>query len=69
LPDITVHERTAEDECLLLACDGLWDVMNNNEAIDLIRKIFENGESSPDRIAEEMVDTSLDKGNNFSFFS
>jgi protein phosphatase 2C len=30
--------RTKEDECLILASDGLWDVMTNEEVCDLARK-------------------------------
>lgn len=61
-PDIMMHERTSEDDVLLLACDGLWDVMTNSEAIDLVRKIYESGETSVAKMAEEMVDISLEKG-------
>lgn len=61
-PDIRVHERVPEDDVLLLACDGLWDVMTNNEAIDLVRSIYLTGETSIDKIAEEMVDIALEKG-------
>jgi len=37
-PDIMEEKRSAEDEFLLLACDGIWDVMTNQEAIDFIRE-------------------------------
>ncbi|XP_073043356.1 protein phosphatase 2C 50-like isoform X1 [Primulina eburnea] len=37
-PDITFHPRAKEDECLILASDGLWDVMTNEEACDLARR-------------------------------
>ncbi len=31
-PDIYVHERSIEkDEYLVLACDGIWDVIENDE--------------------------------------
>lgn len=30
--------RTREDDCLILASDGLWDVMTNEEACELARK-------------------------------
>lgn len=30
--------RAKEDECLILASDGLWDVMSNEEACDIARK-------------------------------
>jgi hypothetical protein len=32
-PDIAVHVRTAADDILLLACDGVWDVMSDVEAV------------------------------------
>lgn len=47
---------------LLLACDGLWDVMSTSEAVDLVREIYASGEASVERMAEEMLDLSLDKG-------
>jgi protein phosphatase 2C len=30
--------RTKEDECLILASDGLWDVITNEEACDVARR-------------------------------
>jgi len=61
-PDITIHERTPEDDVLLLACDGLWDVMTTEEAVNTIREIYQSGEQDALKIAEEMLDLSLDKG-------
>jgi protein phosphatase 1B len=61
-PEITIHVRAAADDVLLLACDGLWDVMSNDEAVALLREVFESGEDSVPRVAEEMLDVSLDKG-------
>ncbi|KAL6496508.1 hypothetical protein OROGR_029766 [Orobanche gracilis] len=37
-PEIMIVPRTKEDECLILASDGLWDVVKNEEACDLARK-------------------------------
>ncbi|KAL3838624.1 hypothetical protein ACJIZ3_023215 [Penstemon smallii] len=37
-PEVTFVPRTREDECLILASDGLWDVMTNEEACDIARK-------------------------------
>ncbi|GFP86364.1 protein phosphatase 2c 37 [Phtheirospermum japonicum] len=36
-PEVTVTERTAEDECLILASDGLWDVVSNETACGVAR--------------------------------
>lgn len=37
-PEMMFVQRTKEDECLILASDGLWDVMTNEEACDFARK-------------------------------
>ncbi|KAI4377003.1 hypothetical protein MLD38_014702 [Melastoma candidum] len=37
-PEVMFVPRAREDECLVLASDGLWDVMTNEEACDLARK-------------------------------
>lgn len=36
-PEVTVVERTKEDECLILASDGLWDVVSNETACGVAR--------------------------------
>ncbi|XWS16292.1 hypothetical protein CRYUN_Cryun34aG0072500 [Craigia yunnanensis] len=38
LPEVTFMTRTEEDECLILATDGLWDVLSNGEVVKLARK-------------------------------
>ena len=40
VPEITFTTRTDEDECLILASDGLWDVMTNNEVGEVARRIL-----------------------------
>lgn len=37
-PEVTVTPRAREDECLILASDGLWDVMSNQEACEVAKK-------------------------------
>ncbi|CAI9114375.1 OLC1v1015090C1 [Oldenlandia corymbosa var. corymbosa] len=37
-PEVTFLPRAREDECLILASDGLWDVMTNEEACEVARK-------------------------------
>uniref|UniRef100_A0A5B7BFL9 PPM-type phosphatase domain-containing protein n=1 Tax=Davidia involucrata TaxID=16924 RepID=A0A5B7BFL9_DAVIN len=36
-PEVTITDRTAEDECLILASDGLWDVVSNDTACSVAR--------------------------------
>ncbi|KAK1576690.1 hypothetical protein Q3G72_015799 [Acer saccharum] len=38
VPEITFTTRSAEDEFLVLASDGLWDVLSNDDVIKLARK-------------------------------
>lgn len=37
-PEVTFLPRAKEDDCLILASDGLWDVMTNEEVCDLARR-------------------------------
>ncbi|KAG2601894.1 probable protein phosphatase 2C 9 [Panicum virgatum] len=47
-PEVTVTERTGEDECLILASDGLWDVVTNEMACEVVRACFRsNGPPAP----------------------
>ncbi|KAE9596158.1 putative protein-serine/threonine phosphatase [Lupinus albus] len=36
-PEVTVTGRSEEDECLILASDGLWDVVSNDTACGVVR--------------------------------
>lgn len=40
MPEVTFTARTDEDECLILASDGLWDVMTNEEVGEVARSIL-----------------------------
>lgn len=52
-----------------MACDGLWDVMDNDEAIRKIIEIFGNGGSIMSKVAEDMLDFALGKGTDITEFS
>ncbi|XP_073141136.1 protein phosphatase 2C 37-like [Henckelia pumila] len=41
-PEVTVTERAAEDECLILASDGLWDVVSNETACAVALKCLQS---------------------------
>lgn len=36
-PEINVYERTESDEFVVVASDGLWDVVTNNCACEVVR--------------------------------
>ena len=37
-PEVTITDRSDEDECLILASDGLWDVVQNDTACRVVQK-------------------------------
>jgi len=53
-PDVTVEDITPNHEFMVLACDGIWDVMTNQEVVDFVRaRIAEKME--PEEICEELM--------------
>ncbi|CAO2190169.1 unnamed protein product [Urochloa humidicola] len=46
-PEITVTDRTTEDQCLILASDGMWDVIPNEIACSVARQCLEDGNPAP----------------------
>jgi len=41
IPDVTRHELTEQDEFFIIACDGLWDVMADQEAVQIVHAATE----------------------------
>ncbi|XP_062406121.1 protein phosphatase, Mg2+/Mn2+ dependent, 1Ab [Sardina pilchardus] len=61
-PEVYEIERSdAEDEFVVLACDGIWDVMANEELCDFVRSRLEVTEDL-ESVCNEIVDTCLYKG-------
>jgi len=57
-PDVLVHALAAEDEFIILACDGIWDVMTNQQACDFVRpKLLEGMDVS--QIGIELLDACI----------
>merc|ERR1712187_344422 len=57
-PEIRMQKLTAEDDFLLLACDGLFDVFGNQEAVDFIHthlSAMPPGEQDPCKTVADIV--------------
>ncbi|KAJ0011350.1 hypothetical protein Pint_32929 [Pistacia integerrima] len=55
-PDIQDADIDSDTDLLILASDGLWKVMSNQEAVDIARKI-----KDPHRAAKQLVTEALNK--------
>ncbi|KAF3321832.1 putative protein phosphatase 2C 51 [Carex littledalei] len=40
VPEVTFHPRSEDDDCLILASDGLWDVVSNEEACEIAYRLL-----------------------------
>ena len=59
-PELTCIGRSPDDEFLVLACDGIWDVMSNQEVVDYVRyrlKVHQN----LTQLTGELLETCLAK--------
>lgn len=55
VPDLIVQNRNDEqDEFIVMACDGIWDVQTNHECAQTIVEIFNEGESDLGLVCEEV---------------
>eukprot|EP00730_Choanoeca_flexa_P005575 TRINITY_DN11979_c1_g4_i4.p1 TRINITY_DN11979_c1_g4~~TRINITY_DN11979_c1_g4_i4.p1 ORF type:complete len:281 (+),score=16.98 TRINITY_DN11979_c1_g4_i4:518-1360(+) len=59
--DTTVLQREATDEFVLLACDGIWDVISNEGAVVFVNFWLKRGWNT-EQIANELLDYCLRKG-------
>mmetsp|Transcript_13853 Transcript_13853/g.22185 ORF Transcript_13853/g.22185 Transcript_13853/m.22185 type:complete len:127 (-) Transcript_13853:327-707(-) len=52
-----------DGEFLIVACDGLWDVMEDQEAVDFVRNhVNKHGKESRDGVASHLIEEALRRG-------
>jgi len=59
-PEIQVHELNTAHRYLVLACDGLWDVINHQQVAELTHRSFLEGQN-PQQVAKTLVKTALQR--------
>ncbi|XP_063916035.1 probable protein phosphatase 2C T23F11.1 [Zophobas morio] len=57
-PEVQVHELTPDWEFVVVACDGIWDVMSNEEVVAYVRERIATG-MEPEEICESLMMTCL----------
>jgi len=62
-PDVDFVELSPDDKFIIIACDGLWDVVSNEEAVEIVNSV-----SDPCKAAAKLVDYAhcLGSGDNIS---
>ena len=58
-PFTSAYRLTPEDDILLIACDGVWDVFSDQEAIDFVRTALAQG---MENVANALVKQCLERG-------
>ncbi|TMW57231.1 hypothetical protein Poli38472_003156 [Pythium oligandrum] len=61
-PCVRIQRRDPSDEFLVLCCDGVYDVMSNDQVRKFIRSKLKNGMKNPAEICEHLVDECLSRG-------
>lgn len=75
VPDITSTDVTKQDSFIILACDGVWDVINDQQAVQLVlesmreltpiaRQLEADGRSMAEILARMLVEEALARGSN-----
>ncbi|KAL3137661.1 hypothetical protein ABBQ38_004936 [Trebouxia sp. C0009 RCD-2024] len=59
MPDLQEQQLTSQDDALILASDGLWDVLTNQDAAQCIKDI-----KDPQRAAKKLTDEAYSRGSN-----
>ncbi|OSD07240.1 PP2C-domain-containing protein [Trametes coccinea BRFM310] len=57
-PEVIEHDMTEEDEFIIIACDGIWDCLTSQQAVNVVRLLISQGRKLPE-ICEEMCELCL----------
>lgn len=61
-PEILTHKIVPADEFLILGCDGVWDVLNNQEAVDIVKTSLTETGGDLNVAAKKLIDEAFAKG-------
>jgi len=61
-PEVTETNIEESDNFLLIACDGLWDVFDNQEIVDLTHKYMETFSFNMEEVPKLLVKDAVSRG-------
>ena len=59
IPEVGEYQIKEEDRAIIIASDGLWEYMTNEEVADIVKKLI--SKKDPDYIANELYKESIIK--------
>jgi len=60
-PDITETRILKDDEFVIIACDGVWDVFTNEEAVDVVKYALDHNGHNFIKAAEKLRDQAYER--------
>jgi serine/threonine protein phosphatase PrpC len=61
-PDLTINQRKPDDKFIMVACDGIWDCLTNEDCCELINTkltTINPGKDDLHKIVEQILDKIL----------
>lgn len=59
-PEIFIHNINKLDKFIIFACDGLWDVYNNQKAVNFVLKLLKSKYTG--NIAKKLAESAINEG-------
>lgn len=61
-PEIRQKKLDHDDEFLIIACDGVWDVVTNQEAVDIVKQVLSDCTIDLNKAADALRDEAFNRG-------
>lgn len=58
-PSVRIEPCTEQDEFLIVATDGLWDLVKHEEACEMVRECIKNAPTQRKMMAQMLVDEAI----------
>ena len=59
-PDIYEYVLNENDKFIIVASDGIWEYLSNEEVMDIVKEVYLEGEDKADKACEILVKRATD---------